>query len=196
ELSDTWTAANPLRAAAVEIAELQYVGINSAVGGPIPMVNSGKLLMGEFRVRRGFVPAHARNGEVLVSSGIMAHFPCRRPGPARSVVKLLHSLLPGKNAAVFDEFLTPVLPVPISTLVHEFFELPVGDLIPVHPKIIQIDSVAAERSYGRARHMYHFRGNTALGVQKELDCRPLNTSRRVHGPETRFRDAPAKKSHR
>ena len=49
--------------------------MNALIRGAIPVINRRELLFGEFRISRGFVPAHAAYGEIVSAGGIVTALP-------------------------------------------------------------------------------------------------------------------------
>ena len=67
------------------------------------MVHSGKPLARVLGVRRGFVPADALHGKILLALRIGAESPRRWPLPPRGVAHLAHRFFPRQLTAILDE---------------------------------------------------------------------------------------------
>src|SRR5262245_13564596 len=101
------------------------------------MVNGGQFLAGELGIGRRFKPAHTAHRQVTVTFAKSAEIPTSGTRPACGIDEPGHRLLPAKFAVSVQEWLPPVLSLPIATGVDELLILGVSDLTAVEPKVIE-----------------------------------------------------------
>ena len=129
------------------------------------MVNRRQTRAGEGRVGRGFVPAHAFDRVVGTAGRVGSRGPGRGTGQAGLVAEPLHGVLPGQRAAGVDEGLAPERRGPVAALIHERLVLPVRDLEPGDPEVVERRRDAEPFRQRAAADADHARRHRPHGVE-------------------------------
>ena len=190
ERCDTGIGADPGGAFVGKIAEEQDIGKHVESRRPPPMAHGGERFSRTFAEGGGFVPAHARHGEISLFFGKSAQLPPGRSGPSRSVSKLRHALLKGEFTAILTKRMLPILRVAVATVIQEFLKLPVG-------YFIAIDGIAGQwRIGGKSlrrrlfRYGHHAFRQLAGGSEREVEAgRRKSEYRHFYGLPTWLFDA-------
>src|SRR5947207_14218089 len=101
------------------------------------MVEGGQGFPRELRVSRSFIPAHSGYGVIVLPLRVIARAPGGRSWPSGLVYEAGHGLVPRYDLTRPDEFVLPVLAVPVSARADELLVLLVGDLVLVDEEIGQ-----------------------------------------------------------
>lgn len=107
----------------------------------LPLVQRGKRFFAESAVGGCLVPADVRHRIVVSTLRVVLTRPAPRAGKPCPVPKFAHRLVPGEHQAVFGEGMLPVLLLEIPSGDHEFLELSVGHLEPIHEKVVELHTV-------------------------------------------------------
>src|SRR5205823_1992553 len=103
---------------------------------------------------------------------VRSKLPGRRARSAGCVAELLHRFGPFERSTARDDWLLPVLPLPISTGVDELLELAVRDFESIDPEVWHRDGfIRAFELQFAARDERHARRNAAGRRQLEFERR-------------------------
>lgn len=119
------------------------------------MVERGQALAGEFRIRRGFEPADARDRIIAAALRECADLPRRRAGPAGRIPKPRHGFIEGQDTIAARKGVLPVLRISIPSRIDEPLIGGVGDFELIDPEIRQRDAWRQADLIRQAGHEHH-----------------------------------------